>query len=86
MLPKAVMRMIGTSGQVSANCRHRSMPRRMSSTRSPLASGAVEIVFQDAEYAYIESGLEADDLVVTTSLVTVEEGVPLRTEDTTTAP
>lgn len=46
-----------------------------------LAIQPVEIVFEDAESAYIVSGLESDDQVVTTSLATVQEGVPLRTGD-----
>ncbi len=40
----------------------------------------VSIVFQDAEYAYIESGLEDQDQVVTTNLSTVRDGAPLRLE------
>jgi multidrug efflux pump subunit AcrA (membrane-fusion protein) len=37
-----------------------------------------DVVFRDAEYAYIRSGLEAGDEVVTTTLATVAEGVSLR--------
>ena len=48
-----------------------------------LAIQPVEVVFQDAEYAYIASGLNDDARVVTTSLATVKEGVPLRTQDQT---
>ena len=40
----------------------------------------VNIVFQDAEYAYIDSGLNNNDKVVTTNLSTVTEGVSLRVE------
>lgn len=36
------------------------------------------IVFRDAEYAYIRSGLESGDEVVTTTLATVAEGIGLR--------
>jgi RND family efflux transporter MFP subunit len=43
-----------------------------------LAIRDVEIVFQDAEYAYIRGGLSDRDAVVTTSLATVREGVKLR--------
>lgn len=46
-----------------------------------LAIQPVDVVFQDAEFAYIASGLKDDDRVVTTSLATVKEGVPLRTGD-----
>ena len=38
----------------------------------------VEIVFQDAEFAYVSDGLDANDQVVTTSLATVKQGIPLR--------
>lgn len=40
----------------------------------------VEIVFRDARYAYIESGLNEEDRVVTTNLTTVSDGAPLRLE------
>lgn len=40
----------------------------------------VEIVFRDADYAYISSGLEENDLVVTTNLSTVVQGARLRLE------
>lgn len=43
-----------------------------------LAIQPVEIVFQDAEFAYVSEGLMADDRVVTTNLATVKEGIPLR--------
>lgn len=46
-----------------------------------LAIQPVDIEFQDAEFAYIRDGLSADDLVVTTSLATVKDGVPLRVGD-----
>jgi RND family efflux transporter MFP subunit len=41
----------------------------------------VDIVFRDAEHAYIADGLDFNDLVITTSLSTVVEGVSLRTEN-----
>ena len=40
----------------------------------------LDIVFQDAEYAYINAGLEENEKVVTTNLTTVTEGAKLRTE------
>jgi multidrug efflux system membrane fusion protein len=40
----------------------------------------VEILFQDAEYAYIKRGLSDHDKIVTTDLATVVEGSGLRTE------
>lgn len=40
----------------------------------------VDILMQDARYAYIESGLRAGDQVVTTNLSTVTEGAALRRE------
>lgn len=40
----------------------------------------VEIVFQDADYAYISEGLSDNERVVTTDLSTVVEGSDLRTE------
>lgn len=40
----------------------------------------VEILFQDADYAYIRKGLSDNDMVVTTDLSTVVEGSGLRTE------
>ena len=43
-----------------------------------LAIQPVEIVFQDATFAYVRDGLRADDQVITTSLATVKEGIPLR--------
>lgn len=47
-----------------------------------LAIQPVDIVFRDADYAYIRGGLTASDRVVTSSLATIEEGVPLRLEAT----
>jgi len=41
----------------------------------------VNIVFQDAEYAYIADGLNEDDQVVITNLATVVEGTRLRLEN-----
>ena len=40
----------------------------------------VGIVLRDAQYAYIESGLDDGDRVVTTNLSTVSDGAPLRLE------
>jgi len=40
----------------------------------------VEIIFRDARYAYIESGLSGGDRIVTTNLSTVSDGAPLRLE------
>ena len=37
-----------------------------------------EIVFQDAGHAYVRTGLESGDEVVTTTLATVAEGIGLR--------
>ena len=45
---------------------------------SRLAIQPVDIVFQDNEFAYVRSGLEGGDQVVTTSLATVKEGIALR--------
>lgn len=38
----------------------------------------VEVVFRDAEYAYVKSGLETGDEVITTNLATPAQGIPLR--------
>lgn len=38
----------------------------------------LDIAFLDADYAYVERGLEDGDAVVTTHLSTVVEGAPLR--------
>jgi len=40
----------------------------------------VEIVVQDARYAYVDEGLNDGDQVVTTNLATVTDGAPLRLE------
>lgn len=42
----------------------------------------VQIMFQDAQYAYIKDGLSEGDQIVTTNLSTVSEGAPLRLEGT----
>lgn len=41
-----------------------------------------QIVFRDAEHAYIQEGLESGDRVVTTNLSSVSDGAPLRLEGT----
>ena len=41
----------------------------------------IQIVFSDANYAYVKKGLNKDDLVVTTNLATVVEGAGLRVEE-----
>ncbi|NDY96626.1 efflux RND transporter periplasmic adaptor subunit [Wenzhouxiangella sp. C33] len=46
-----------------------------------LAIRPVSIVFQDERYAYIDEGLAAEDLVVTTRLATVREGLRLRIDE-----
>lgn len=46
-----------------------------------LAIRSVSIVFQDDRFAYIDNGLEASDLIVTTRLATVREGLRLRVDD-----
>ena len=38
----------------------------------------IDIIFRDAEYAYIREGLESGEEVVTSTLATVAEGVGLR--------
>lgn len=43
-----------------------------------LRIAAVEVVLEDADYAYVSAGLGAQDRVVTTNLATVVEGAPLR--------
>ena len=40
----------------------------------------VKILFRDAKYAYIESGVEEGEMIVTTNLSTVVDGAKLRTE------
>ena len=42
----------------------------------------VGVLFQDADYAYIDEGLNNDEKVVTTNLSTVTNGVSLRVEET----
>lgn len=44
----------------------------------------VDIVFEDARYAYISNGLNGQDQVVTTNLTTVTDGAPLRLEESET--
>ena len=44
----------------------------------------LDIQFQDAEYAYITSGLSGGEEVITTNLSTVSEGAALRLENTST--
>ncbi|MEX1224741.1 MAG: efflux RND transporter periplasmic adaptor subunit [Pirellulales bacterium] len=46
----------------------------------------VDIVFRDAEFAYIREGLADGEQVVTTNLATVAEGVGLRATDATSGP
>ena len=46
----------------------------------------VGIVFNDAEYAYIEEGLEDGDRVVTTNLTTVVDGARLRLQSSGASP
>ncbi|WP_224482907.1 efflux RND transporter periplasmic adaptor subunit [Robertkochia aurantiaca] len=41
----------------------------------------VEIALTDAEHAYIRSGIEKDESIVTTNLSTVTDGIALRTAD-----
>lgn len=40
----------------------------------------VDIIFRDANYAYVTEGVEEDEWIVTTNLATVVEGSPLRLE------
>ena len=40
----------------------------------------VDILLEDADYAYITEGLQEGDTVITTNLSTVSNGIPLRTE------
>jgi len=47
---------------------------------------SADIVFKDARYAYITSGLQDGDQVVTTNLSTVVDGAPLRLEVDTEMP
>lgn len=46
----------------------------------------VEVVFRDANYAYIQNGLESGEEVVTTTLATVSEGIGLRKVNDPTRP
>lgn len=46
----------------------------------------IEIQFQDSEHAYVSSGLNDGDQVVTTNLANVTEGAPLRLEGEGTTP
>lgn len=48
---------------------------------SELEIREVTVAYRDATYAYISDGLEPGEQVVTTSLATVTNGLPLRTED-----
>lgn len=41
----------------------------------------LEVVFQDADHAYVAAGLEEGDDIVTTNLANVTEGAPLRLKD-----
>ena len=41
----------------------------------------LDILFRDAQYAYVSSGIEDGEQVVTTNLSTVVDGAPLRLED-----
>ncbi|WP_417450443.1 efflux RND transporter periplasmic adaptor subunit [Kordiimonas sp.] len=43
----------------------------------------VTVAFKDTAYAYISSGLNTGDLIVTSNLATVTDGAPLRTASTT---
>jgi RNAse (barnase) inhibitor barstar len=47
-----------------------------------LAIQSVDIVFRDDEFAYVLSGLNARDQVVTTNLATVRDGARLRLKTT----
>ena len=46
-----------------------------------LAIRTADVLFRDAEYAYIQNGLESGDQVVTTTLATVAAGISLRKVD-----
>jgi RND family efflux transporter MFP subunit len=50
-----------------------------------LAIQTVDIAFQDSTFAYVRSGLAADDRVVTTSLATVRDGIALRLKSESSA-
>ena len=44
----------------------------------------VEVIFRDAQYAYIDGGLEEGVRIVTTNLTTVVDGAALRMEQPNT--
>ncbi len=46
----------------------------------------VDVTFEDPDYAYLRSGLDAGELVVTTNLATVAADAPLRIEKAQTGP
>lgn len=46
----------------------------------------VRVAFFDAQYAYIEEGLKAGEVVVTSNLSTVVDGIELRTEGQSETP
>lgn len=48
---------------------------------SELRIAPLEIVFRDAKHAYVKSGLNDGDKVVTTGLTTISDGAPLRLEE-----
>jgi RND family efflux transporter MFP subunit len=59
---------------------------RQGNTAWVMAEGALairelEIVFADANFAYVGAGLEDGDEIVTTPLATVAEGIPLRKQN-----
>lgn len=45
-----------------------------------------DVAYRDAKYAYIRAGVKSGDSIVTTSLATVTDGLPLRTEHDTDPP
>jgi hypothetical protein len=45
-----------------------------------LVINEAKVVFKDKQYAYITEGLKDRDMLVTSNLSTVAEGIPLRTE------
>ena len=52
--------------------------------KGKLSIRQVEIAIKDEQYAYIASGLEQGEMVVTSSLATISEGVNLRTDSDST--
>lgn len=48
--------------------------------KGKLAIREVDVVFRDSDYAYIRSGLESGERVITTNLSTVQDGARLRLE------